>query len=170
VNIPSSLEVWRTAHAQPASATLSTRSLRLVAALLSALLLGGVGGYFVRPGSPAAELAAGPAFLLLLHEATDSQLQYSDTQLADIVGEYRDWANQLAADERLISAEKLRDDAGRWLAPSGALLQIERSEMVSGFFVIRARDYDEALELARRAPHLKYGGTIEVRAIERTSP
>jgi hypothetical protein len=70
----------------------------------------------------------------------------------------------------LVSAEKLRDEAGRWLAPGGATVRPAGRELVTGFFVIRARDYDHALELARQSPHLKYGGTIEVRAIESTAP
>jgi hypothetical protein len=31
-----------------------------------------------------------------------------------------------------------------------------------GFFLIRARDEEEALGVARGSPHLRYGGRIEV--------
>ncbi len=46
-------------------------------------------------------------------------------------------------------------------SPAGAL---------GGYFVVSARDYDAALAIAiaRSCPHLKHGGTIEVRAIEET--
>jgi hypothetical protein len=40
--------------------------------------------------------------------------------------------------------------------------------MPAGYFVIRARDYAEATELARSSPHFRYGGAIDIRAIDPT--
>ncbi len=37
---------------------------------------------------------------------------------------------------------------------------------MTGYFVIRARDYAEATSIAMTAPHLRYGGSIELRRIE----
>ena len=145
------------------------RKTHLVAALLAALLLGGLAGYTLPPRSRWEPAAQGTTFLLLLHESASPNTKYTPEQMRSIVGEYRDWAQRLDADKRLVSAEKLRIEA-RWLAPDGSPLVANPSETVSGFFLLRARDYDEALQLARTSPHLKYGGTIEVRAIESTSP
>jgi hypothetical protein len=36
---------------------------------------------------------------------------------------------------------------------------------ISGYFLVQVPDADAALDAARRSPHLKYGGTIEIRAI-----
>jgi hypothetical protein len=51
-------------------------------------------------------------------------------------------------------------------APAGAPPGGPLGEM-SGFFLIRANDRDEALAVARTHPHLRYGGSIEVREIVR---
>jgi hypothetical protein len=95
--------------------------------------------------------------------------QVTAAQMDSIVGEYRARAMRLRDDQKLVGAEKLRDEAGRWLDPSGKLTLSEPDEHVSGYFVVRAQDYDAAVVIARASPHLKYGGTIEVRAIQNTS-
>ena len=41
----------------------------------------------------------------------------------------------------------------------------EAKEIIGGFFVVDARDYDEAVSVAKGCPHLDFG-TIEVREIE----
>ena len=43
----------------------------------------------------------------------------------------------------------------------------ESKEIVGGFFIITAKDYDEACTIARGCPHLKYYGRVEVRQIEK---
>ena len=142
----------------------------LAAALLAGVLLGGTAGLTIKPKSEAtASVAAGPMYLLLLHESTREQQEVTAAQLDSIVGEYRNWARRLQTEQKLVGAEKLRDEAGRWLDPAGTLTLAEPDEHVSGYFVIRAQNYDEAVAVARSSPHLKYGGTIEVRAIQDTS-
>jgi hypothetical protein len=63
-----------------------------------------------------------------------------------------------------VSAEKLRDGArvleGNEPAASGAGPQ--------GFFLVRARDLDEAEAIARACPHLRHGGRVAVQAVEPT--
>ena len=41
----------------------------------------------------------------------------------------------------------------------------ETKEALGGFYVIEARDLDEALAIAGRCPGLKYGSSIEVRPV-----
>ena len=42
----------------------------------------------------------------------------------------------------------------------------EAKEIVGGYFLIEAVDYDEAVQICRSCPHLKYGGRIELREID----
>jgi hypothetical protein len=141
----------------------------LAAALLAGVVLGGAAGLTIKPKSEVAAVAAGPTFLLLLHESTREHQDVTAAQMDSIVGEYRNWARRLENEQKLVGAEKLRDEAGRWLDPAGTLKLSEPDEHVSGYFVIRAQNYDDAVAIARSSPHLKYGGTIEVRAIQNTS-
>ena len=41
----------------------------------------------------------------------------------------------------------------------------EAKETIGGYFVITARDLDEATEIARKCPNLQYGMTVEVRPV-----
>ena len=38
---------------------------------------------------------------------------------------------------------------------------------VAGYFLLPSSDYDQALSIARTCPHLKHGGAVELRQIER---
>ena len=42
----------------------------------------------------------------------------------------------------------------------------EAKEVIGGYFMIEAANYDQAVQLARDCPNLELGGTIEVREIE----
>ena len=151
----------------------------VMAALIGGIVIGGLGatmaGKVRRPSTsatatapaatPAAE--AGQQYLLLLHESPSDFSALTGAQMDSVVGEYVAWAEQLDAGKHLVAAEKLSDKA-EWLNPSGELETRSLTEVVSGYYVIRARDADEARALARQSPHLKYGGTIEVRPIEHT--
>ena len=41
----------------------------------------------------------------------------------------------------------------------------ESKEAIGGFFILNVRTMDEAVEIARSSPMLKYGGKLEVRRI-----
>ena len=120
--------------------------------------------------APAAEAGATDgrqSFLLLLHESADFDAGATPEASRALVAEYRDWAVRLRAEGRMAAAEKLADDGGRWLRGEANTAPAD-TDVVSGFFVIRARDYAEAAELARGCPHLRHGGTVELRLIEPT--
>jgi hypothetical protein len=79
------------------------------------------------------------------------------------VSEYRNWAIGLRKAGAEIRGEKLSPERHERLgpaAPGGAPL--------GGYFVVSAKDWASAMEVARSCPHLKHGGTIEVREIQRT--
>jgi hypothetical protein len=142
----------------------------LAAGVLLVALASGFAGFTLgertgaTPEVTAATAAEKTQFLLLLHESPQQPAR-SDRELAAIVDEYRQWARRLAAAGRLAAAEKLRDDGGRWVETTPG---VRTDDVVSGFFLIHARDYDDALRIARDSPHVRYGGRIEIRAIERT--
>ena len=41
----------------------------------------------------------------------------------------------------------------------------ETKEQLGGFFIVEAKDLDEAVELASKMPHLQDGGAVEIRPI-----
>jgi hypothetical protein len=88
-----------------------------------------------------------------------------------IFNEYRQWALDREQEGRLVSAEKLADDT-RVMTGRGDQMQIATSahsdRALGGYFLITAPSLEDAIELAKTHPHLKYGGEVEVRPIEST--
>jgi len=149
---------------------------RLAAALCLGLLVGGAASWaFARaPESRAPVAAVGDReFLLALREPSLATPPPSEP-IRDVIAAYSSWARSLASEGRLVAAEKLREDGRTFLQPrDGAIVtssppRADDEPWLGGFFVLRARDLEEALALARGSPHLRFGGTIEVREIEKT--
>jgi len=65
------------------------------------------------------------------------------------------------------TAATVRVRSGRRVVTDGPFA--EAKEVVGGFFLIEARDHDEALELASRWPSARFGA-IEVRPVEEALP
>jgi hypothetical protein len=111
-------------------------------------------------------------FILFLHENPQDFADVSPEQMQAVIQEYTAWREQLVADNRLSGANKLKDEGGRWLtAGNGATRVIdgpysEAKEVVGGYFIIEAVDYDEAVKISSDCPHLRYGGRIELREID----
>ena len=61
------------------------------------------------------------------------------------------------------TATTLRQSPGGIVTTDGPFA--ETKEALGGFYVIEARDLDEALALAAQCPGLKYGSSIEVRPV-----
>ncbi len=121
---------------------------RLVTALAvaAALVIGFTAGLLV----PRDTAPAGRMFVLLLHGGSDGH-----------VDEYRAWAVTLRDRDALVGGEKLKDT-------STILGRGSVNDAVRGYFVITAPDTAEAERIARECPHLRYGGWIEMREIEKT--
>jgi hypothetical protein len=110
--------------------------------------------------------------MLLLHEREHDFTGMSAEDIQAVTQEYMDWRERLAADGKIIGGDKLRDGEGKQLKIENGELRItdgpyaEVKEILGGYFALQAADYDEAVELSKDCPHLKYGGRIEVRQIE----
>lgn len=134
---------------------------------IAAMAVGLAAGH--RMDSPSPEPAAavtGDQYALLLYENDD----YRDPKPGGMearIAEYSQWAREIAGTGRYVAGEKLTDDA-LLLMPDGARDRtIPAAEVgkLKGFFIISARDLDEAAEIAASCPHLRYGGTVSLRRI-----
>jgi hypothetical protein len=133
------------------------------AAAIALIVLGGAGGFLLRgEGSPAAPAPADASTFLFLVRGEEPQGPLTGSQLVE---EYRAWAVSLAQEGRLVGANKLTDEPGRWVADFAAAETRTWSD-VSGYFVISASGYDEAIAIAEASPHIRYGGTFEIRQVD----
>jgi hypothetical protein len=95
----------------------------------------------------------------------------SPEEIQAILERYMAWSEKLMSSGNLLSGEKLRDGEGRVLKGSGSALRVtdgphtESKEVLGGFWLLEADDYEHAARLASDCPHLDFG-SLEVRAIE----
>lgn len=113
-----------------------------------------------------------PQFMLLLHEDPKAFADISPAEMGKVVGEYRAWGEKVGAAGRYKGGNKLTDEGGKHLTSSKGKLKVvdgpyaEVKEIVGGYHVIEAGSYEQAVELAKDHPHLKYGLKIELRQID----
>ena len=113
-----------------------------------------------------------PKFMLLLHERPGAFKGVSPEEMQGVIEKYSAWARQLSKTGKWAGGEKLKDDYGKNLTKKGEKLNIqdgpysETKEIIGGYFSIKAKNYEEAVQVASDCPHLGYGGRIEVRQVD----
>ena len=111
-------------------------------------------------------------YMLLLHQNLDRPRPSSPDEIMAVTKEYMAWADRMRADGRYKGGHKLTEDAGKIIRPNGGRHTTtdgpyaESKEVVGGFFLIDANDYEEASGLAETCPHLKFGGRVEIRRVD----
>jgi len=106
-----------------------------------------------------------PRFALMLYEDANYQ---AATAGEDRVAEYSAWARSLAQRGLLVDGAELSGDGvllGQAEASTDSVPTSSQG-VLAGYFVIRAADRNEAERIARECPHLKYQGSISLRALE----
>jgi hypothetical protein len=113
-----------------------------------------------------------PQFMLLLYDKPAAFAAMSPAEMQAVIERYVRWSQALRAQGKLVDGKKLGSDSGRLVRRKGAEVLmsdgpfLESKELLGGYFVVNAADYDEATRLSSDCPHLDYQGTIEVRAID----
>jgi len=150
---------------------LRRRSPRILMGLAASLLIFVLGtfigaNWWARPATPNT-----PQFMILLKAGAETSRSRSSEEVMRTVEEYSNWARQLREQGVRVEGEKLKQESrvlGEIDNPSAPEDQLYVSQQrISGYFLIDAQDYDQAVRLASGCPHLKYGGTIEIREIDR---
>jgi len=115
---------------------------------------------------PATSQSAEPQFLLLIAEDSRYTAPADSAEARSRVAEYTEWAGRLAGAGRLVSAGEL-EYSGTDVRAEGKSPSIidPQAGAVSGYFLVRAGSLAQAEQLAAESPHLKYGGTVVVRAV-----
>ena len=111
-------------------------------------------------------------YMLLLHENPAAFADVSADEMKAIVAKYSSWGESLDSRGILLGNQKLKDEGGRHVAARGKEILVtdgpfaEAKEVLGGYFLVEAKSYDEAVEIAKTCPHLEYEGRIEVREVE----
>jgi len=140
--------------------------------IVFAVMLGTLLTSLVAPVDTTRKEHAMSQYLLILHDTPASFGNVSVDEMNAIIGEYMSWKEKITSEGRYVGSNKLADEGGRRLVSVDGTVRVsdgpyaEAKEVIGGYFLIRAASYDEAVEVARTCPHLRYGGSIEIRAID----
>lgn len=113
-----------------------------------------------------------PQFMLILRDGPTDFSQYSPEEMQAVLQKYDGWGTRLQKEGRMLDGKKLKDGEGKTLAGFQRQAKVtdgpfgEAKEVIGGFYLIEAEDYDQAVAIARDCPQLEYGGTVEVREVD----
>ncbi|KIC95007.1 YciI family protein [Flavihumibacter solisilvae] len=106
-------------------------------------------------------------FLITIHrDLTSKNPHPSPEELKEAFKPYQEWIAGIAADNKLVAPVKKWDLDGRVVSTAKKIQQgpfTEGKLSMGGLLLIKANDYDEAVEIARKCPIIKYGAIVEVR-------
>ncbi|MBB6498886.1 YciI family protein [Pedobacter cryoconitis] len=109
-------------------------------------------------------------FILLFH-FDQTMGSPSPEQLKIYMKQYHDWVGGIAAQNKFNGGTGLSTE-GRVLKPGNVITDgpyAEIKETIAGFITIKAKDFDEAVNLAKNCPMLNgEGNSVEVRKITGT--
>jgi len=109
--------------------------------------------------------------MLILHETPGNFKHLAPDELQRVVERYVSWASKLKEAGKTAGSNKLMEEGGRVVTRKKGELNVvdgpysEVKEVVAGYFVLHAADYQEAVQLVRDCPHLDFG-RIEVRQVD----
>lgn len=106
-------------------------------------------------------------YLLVIHrDLTSKDASPSPQQMQEAIKPFQDWIGSIAAQNKLVAPPKRWDLGGKVVKQDNIVTNgpyAEIKESIGGMFLIRANDYDEAVEIAKGCPILKWGAVVELR-------
>ena len=114
-------------------------------------------------------------FVLMLPHAPDRYTNIGEAEFMDLMKDYIGWVEEMSAQGKYVGGEKLGTDGGKIISNKSGSEEIhdgpfaEVAEILGGYMVINAADYDEAIEIARGHPHMKHNDTIIIRQTDPTA-
>lgn len=107
-----------------------------------------------------------PNYVLLLRGG--EYKGYSPEEMQRILEKYMSWTNRLRTEGRHGASAELNKTGHVLRLKENRIVDApftETKEAVGGFFLIEAKDYEEAVSISRGCPHLEFRGEIEVREV-----
>ena len=106
-------------------------------------------------------------FLIVIHRDLKSKdASPSPTQMQQAIKPFQDWIGGIAAQNKLVTAPKRWDLDGRVVKQNDYVINgpyTEIKESIGGLFIVKAENYEEAVEIAKGCPIIQWGATVEVR-------
>jgi len=108
-------------------------------------------------------------FLLLFRTDYDNISKASPDQAEAMMKKWMDWIGGIAAQNKLATKGNRLQSSGRIVKNNNVVINgpyTDIKESIGGYSIIKAENYDEAVEMAKGCPVLLAGGNVEVREID----
>ena len=110
-------------------------------------------------------------FLYLIRREGADFSKYSASDFQELLKKYQAWTQKLKNEGRFLAGEKLSNNLGKSLRGKGTEIIVDgpyadSKEAIGGYYLIEAKDLDEAVEVAKECPSLTHGGSVEIREID----
>ena len=95
-------------------------------------------------------------------------LNGSPEEMQENMQKWLAWVDKLSKQGKYVSGEPLLPGGKTIAGPKMAITDgpfIEGKEVIGGFFIVNAKDYAEAVEMAKDCPDYAHGGSVEVRQV-----
>ena len=83
------------------------------------------------------------------------------------------WIDKLAKSDKYVAGEPLLPGGKLVSGPNGKTVTdgpyTEGKEVVGGFFIVNAKDMDEAISISKECPDFELGGSVQVRQVMKIS-
>ncbi len=93
----------------------------------------------------------------------------SPEQMQSHMGKWMAWVQKLSKSGQYVSGEPLLPGGKSVSGAAGKTVTdgpyTEGKEVVGGFFIINAKDINEAVEISKECPDFELGGTVQVRQV-----
>jgi hypothetical protein len=79
-----------------------------------------------------------------------------------------DWVEKLRKNGTYLAGEPLHPGGKKIEGPTKSITDgpfTEAKDIIGGFFIVNAKDYSDAVEIAKDCPDYTHGGTVEVRQV-----
>ena len=106
-------------------------------------------------------------FMLIFHGG--EKMDQSPEQMQANMGQWMAWVDKLAKSGQYASGEPLLPGGKLVSGKAGKTVTdgpyTEGKEIVGGYFIINAKDIDEAVAISKECPDFELGGTVQVRQV-----
>lgn len=106
-------------------------------------------------------------FMMLFRTEKNDAPQPSPEQMQEMVKIWQDWIGGIAAQGKFVATNALGRE-GKTVHANGVITDgpyAEIKEVVGGYIIVKAEDFEEAVKLSEGCPTLSVGGKVEVRDV-----
>ncbi len=107
-------------------------------------------------------------FLMIFRNEFTPDFKPTAEQMQESIKQWQDWMGGIAAQGKFVGTNRLSSAGAKVMKPNNVITDgpyAELKEIVGGYLMVNAENFDQALKLAEGCPIFNVGGNVEVREV-----